>query len=172
MESNTGLGVAMSQILCWLCPSCGAYVSVGILNCPGCKHPSPSNGRPDLRPAVSRSETVSVRRIAFRIQGREQEPYETVFQRNGSRVTASCSCPAGIKGRLGLCCRHRTRILQGNADGIVSGNSGDVKIVQSWILGSGVETAAQELAEGEAALIEARKRITAAKRALSPVMSK
>ena len=77
-----------------------------------------------------------------------------------------------MKGRVGLCCRHRTRILRGNTEGIVSGNLEDVKIVQGWIAGSDIEEAALNLAKGEAALERARKNIAAAKRELGPVMTK
>jgi hypothetical protein len=162
----------MSQILCWVCPSCGAYVSVGIQFCPRCGHYSPTTN-----PAVSHAHVIphegeEVHSIAFRVQGHETEPYVTVFQKVGNGITGKCSCPAGVKGREGLCCRHRTRILRGNTEGIVSGNLEDVKVVQGWIAGSDIEVSVLNLAKGEAALERARKKIAAAKRELAIVMTK
>ena len=71
-----------------------------------------------------------------------------------------------------MCCRHRTRILRGITDGIVSGNLEDVKIVQGWIAGSDLEATVRNLAKGEAALERARKKIAGAKRELAAVMIK
>jgi hypothetical protein len=110
--------------------------------------------------------------IKFLVQGSEKEFYEVLFDKEGERVTATCSCPAGIKGPRGQCCRHRTNILRGNTDGIVSANIQDIKIVQGWIAGSDIEVEVLKLAEGEAELEQAKKKVAAAKKALAKVMSK
>jgi len=110
--------------------------------------------------------------IKFLVQGSASEPYQTVFDKKGDNVTATCSCPAGLKGPTGQYCKHRFRILAGDTDGIVSANVEDVKTVQSWIAGSDVETAIHKLAEGEAELERAKKKVAAAKKALARVMSK
>jgi hypothetical protein len=54
----------------------------------------------------------------------------------------------------------------------VSANIEEAKIVQGWVAGSDFEIAVQKLAQGETALVEARKKIAAAKRALAPIMNK
>jgi uncharacterized Zn finger protein len=110
--------------------------------------------------------------IKFLVQGSEEEPYEVVFDKEGDRVTATCSCPAGVKGPAGQCCKHRINILRGNADGIVSANVQDVKTVQGWIVDSDIEAEVRKLTEGEAELEQAKKKVAAAKRALAKVMSK
>jgi hypothetical protein len=110
--------------------------------------------------------------IKFLVQGSEEVPYETTFDKEGDTVTATCSCPAGVKGPTGQCCKHRIGILRGDTDGIVSANTGDVKIVQGWIAGSDIEIALQKLSEGEADLERARKKVASAKKALAKVMSK
>ena len=110
--------------------------------------------------------------IKFLVQGSEEEPYEVIFDKEGGRVTATCSCPAGVKGPTGQCCKHRIGILRGDTDGIVSTNKEDVKIVQGWIAGSGIEIEVHKLAEGEAELERDKKKVAAAKRALARVMSK
>jgi uncharacterized Zn finger protein len=110
--------------------------------------------------------------IKFLVQGSEEEPYEVLFDKEGGRVTATCSCPAGVKGPRGQCCRHRIGILRGNTEGIVSANIEDVRIVQDWIAGSDIEIEVRKLAEGESELEQAKKKVAAAKRALAEVMSK
>jgi hypothetical protein len=110
--------------------------------------------------------------IKFLVQGSAPEPYETTFEKEGDSVTATCSCPAGVKGLRGECCKHRIGILRGDTDGIVSANIGDVKIVQGWIAGSDIEITLQELSEGEAELERAKRKVAAAKKALAKVMSK
>lgn len=162
----------MSSVPCWVCPSCNAWVSVDFSTCPGCGHSSPFTHPPTSPATETRSGTSTVCRIKFLVQGSEAEPYETVFSKQGDRVTATCSCPAGVKGLRGMCCKHRTRILRGGTDGIVSANIGDVKIVQGWIAGSDIEIACQRLSEGEADLERARKKVAAAKKVLAKVMSK
>jgi hypothetical protein len=54
----------------------------------------------------------------------------------------------------------------------VSTNVEDVKIVQGWIAGSDIETAVRNLAEGEAELEQAKRKVAAARIALASVMSK
>jgi hypothetical protein len=162
----------MGSVRCWVCPSCGAWVSVDSSTCPGCGHSSPSTHAPSSSATEIRTETRTVRRIKFLVQGSKEEPYETVFDKEGDWVSATCSCPAGVKGPAGQCCKHRTRILRGDTGGIVSANIGDVKIVQGWIAGSDTEIVVQRLSEGEADLERARKKIAAAKKALAKVMSK
>ena len=110
--------------------------------------------------------------IKFLVQGSEEEPYEVIFDKKEGSITATCSCPAGVKGFRGECCKHRTRILRGDSDGIVSANTEDVKIVQGWIVGSDIEIAVQQLSEGEAELERAKRKVAAAKKALAKVMSK
>jgi hypothetical protein len=110
--------------------------------------------------------------IKFLVKGSAAEPYETVFDKKGDNLTATCSCPAGAKGPMGQYCKHRFRILRGDTDGIVSTNIQDVRIVQGWIAGSDVEIAIHNLAEGEAELERAKKKVAAAKKALASVMSK
>jgi len=110
--------------------------------------------------------------IKFLVQGSASEPYETLFDKEGDKITATCSCPAGAIGPKGQFCKHRFRILQGDTKGIVSTNIEEVKVVQGWLAGSDVETAVHELAEGQAELERAKKKVAAARKSLARVMSK
>jgi uncharacterized Zn finger protein len=128
--------------------------------------------RIDVQQEDNHIERSRVCMIKFLVQGSEEEPYEVAFDKEGDRVTATCSCPAGVKGPTGQCCKHRISILRSDTDGIVSANIEDVKIVQSWIAGSDIEIEVRKLAQGEAELELAKKKVAAAKKALAQVMSK
>jgi hypothetical protein len=54
----------------------------------------------------------------------------------------------------------------------VSANIEDAKIVQGWIAGSDVESAIHNLAEGEAELERAKRKVAAAEKAVARMMSK
>jgi uncharacterized Zn finger protein len=110
--------------------------------------------------------------VKFLVQGSDPAPYEIVFDRKGDLVTATCSCPAGVKGPAGQCCKHRIAILQGDTEGIVSANADDVKVVRGWIAGSDIEIALGQLTEGEVEREKARRKVAAAKKALAKVMGK
>ncbi|MEJ2105019.1 MAG: hypothetical protein P8X47_10645 [Ignavibacteriaceae bacterium] len=64
-------------------------------------------------------------------------------------------------------CKHRFRILSGIKDGIVSDNVNDVEIVKTWIKGSDVEKAMNELLEAEIELENSKKKVSALKKKLA-----
>jgi uncharacterized Zn finger protein len=102
----------------------------------------------------------------FLVQGSAVEPYKVTFKKDGSNLSAYCSCPAGENG---MYCKHRFRILSGEAEGIVSGNEKDVSMVEGWLPGSDVERAMREVALAERRLEEAKKAVTSAKKILATV---
>lgn len=102
--------------------------------------------------------------IVFQVHGSAPDPYTTTFTKMDSNLTAHCTCPAGAVGQY---CKHRLRILQGSAEGIVSGNQDEVKTVQSWLPGSDVEIALNDIQEAEQAHEESKKLLDLAKRKLA-----
>lgn len=102
--------------------------------------------------------------IQFKVQGSAVEPYTTAFKREDANLTAHCTCPAGEVGQY---CKHRLRILSGETDGIVSGNEKDVSIVQSWLKGTDVETALNDLAQAERRFDEAKRELDRSKKRLA-----
>jgi hypothetical protein len=102
--------------------------------------------------------------ITFLVQGSEVEPYAVRFRKSDSNLTADCTCPAGA---IGQCCKHRIRILEGNAEGIVSGNAEALKTVASWLAGTDVEIALRNLRATEARLETAKKELSTAKKNLA-----
>jgi uncharacterized Zn finger protein len=102
--------------------------------------------------------------LEFLVQGSAAEPYRISFHRDGTNLSAYCTCPAGENG---MYCKHRIRILHGLIEAVVSDNAADVNTVASWLAGTDVETAlhAVTLLEKEAERIKSE--LSAAKKALA-----
>ncbi len=103
-------------------------------------------------------------KIKFLVQGSAPEPYIVVFNKDGNNLTALCDCPAGENG---MYCKHRFRILAGSSEGIVSDNIKDVEIVKSWVKGSDVEKAMDELHQAEMDFEKMKKKVSALKKKLA-----
>jgi len=106
--------------------------------------------------------------IIFLVQGSAPEPYRVQFKKSGNNLTAHCTCPAGIVRQI---CKHRTRILHGSTEGIVSGNERDVATTASWLAGSDVEDALRNLGAGEERLAAAQKEVSNLKKNLARVLA-
>ena len=104
----------------------------------------------------------------FLVQGSAADPYEVHFiQKDGSNLSAYCSCPAGSNG---MYCKHRMNILAGLVDGIVSPNAQDVATVHSWLPGTDIERAMQEVVALEKEAEAIKKRLGSAKKSLAKAM--
>jgi len=106
--------------------------------------------------------------INFLVQGSAFEPYEVVFRKSDNNLTALCTCPAGENG---MYCKHRFRILAGSTEGIVSDNTKDVEIVKTWLKGSDVEKALEELHQAEADFEKIKKKVSTLKKILARKLS-
>lgn len=105
--------------------------------------------------------------LQFLVQGSAKEPYQVTFQKRGSNLSARCTCPAGENRQY---CKHRFRILEGEADGIVSANADSVPVVVGWLTGTDVEVAMQAVLDAEQALEKAKASASKAKKALAAAM--
>ena len=105
--------------------------------------------------------------IKFLVQGSADEPYKVTFRKSESNFTALCDCPAGQNG---MYCKHRLRIIEGLSENIVSNNSSEIKIVRSWLSGSDVENAIEELKEAERELELVKKKVSNYKKKLARKM--
>ena len=106
--------------------------------------------------------------ISFGIQGSAVDPYQVRFvRRSEDNLSAYCTCPAGSNGQY---CKHRFRILDGSAEGIVSNNLDDVKVVQSWLPGTDIEEALNRMRELEAEEARVKKDLSAMKKQLAKAM--
>lgn len=102
--------------------------------------------------------------LIFSVQGSAKEPYKVTFKKNGSNLSAYCTCPAGENGQY---CKHRFNILGGITDGVVSGNELDVDIVASWLFGTDVELALNEIIDAEEKFEIAKLNLSLAKKKLA-----
>jgi hypothetical protein len=101
--------------------------------------------------------------ITFDIQGSAAQPYHTTFIKDGEKITATCTCPAGQFGRL---CKHRTGLLAGDASAVVSDNADQVNTVTEWIIGTETASNIAKLREAEKVMSKAKRELTKAKKAL------
>ena len=102
--------------------------------------------------------------ITFDVQGSAAEPYQTTFFKDGDKISATCTCPAGQFGNL---CKHRTGLLAGDSSAVVSDNSDQVSTVTTWIVGTETEANIAKLREAEKIAAKAKRDVTKAKKALT-----
>jgi hypothetical protein len=112
---------------------------------------------------------MSEEQRSFDVQGSAPQPYQVTFIFAGGRLAALCDCPAGQNGQY---CKHRFRILAGSSEGIVSPNSNDVAVIQSWFKGTELEQAVQAIEELEREEVALKRRMVAAKKVVARVMLK
>ena len=103
----------------------------------------------------------------FLIQGNATEPFQVRFLREADRLTATCTCNAGLLGKL---CKHRLGLLRGDLTGLVSGNQEQVPRIPDLFKGSDGEVPTKGLLEAEAALDHAQANFTLAKLAFLDVV--
>ena len=100
----------------------------------------------------------------FLVQGSAPEPYRVTFKRDGSNLSAYCTCPAGENGQY---CKHRFALLSGNIEAVVSQNIEDAKRIATWLPGTDVEKALQEVQKAEQELEKAQKHLSSVKKQLA-----
>ena len=103
----------------------------------------------------------------FLVQGSASEPYEVVFRRDGSNLSAYCTCPAGTNGNP---CKHRFAILNGLEKDIVSGNESQVAEVAGWLPGTDVEAAMAQVEALEDQASQIKQALSKAKKDLAKAM--
>lgn len=106
--------------------------------------------------------------LTFFVKGSSADPYEVTFIKDGTSLTAICTCPAGTYGNF---CKHRIAILDGNAKSVVSDNADKVPTVVAWLTGTDVEAALSELREAEKVADPEKKALNDAKRKLARAMN-
>lgn len=106
--------------------------------------------------------------LVFLVKGSSVDPYEVTFIKDGTSLTAICTCPAGTYGNY---CKHRIAILGGNAKSVTSDNADKVPTVVAWLAGTDVEAALSEVREAEKTADPEKKILNDAKRKLARAMN-
>jgi len=106
--------------------------------------------------------------LVFLVKGSSADPYEVTFIKDGTSLTAICTCPAGTYGNY---CKHRIAILDGNSDAISSDNASQAATVVGWLAGTDVATALSELRDAELLTDSDKQVLNAAKRKLARAMN-
>ncbi len=106
--------------------------------------------------------------LIFSVKGSSPEPYEVTFIKDGSSLTALCTCPAG---QFVSYCKHRIAILDGKSDSISSGNADQAPTVAEWLVGTDVEAALFELRAAEKTTECAKADLAALKKKLARAMN-
>jgi uncharacterized Zn finger protein len=109
-----------------------------------------------------------VEELVFLVKGSSSDAYEITFIKDGSSLTALCTCPAGTFGNL---CKHRVAILDGNVKAISSDNADQAPKVLEWLVGTDVETALAELRVAEKSKEHSKDEVMTLKRKLAKVMN-
>lgn len=109
-----------------------------------------------------------MKQINFSIQGSAKEPYEVAFIKGlGDKIIATCTCPAG---KFGGHCKHRVGILTNSANMISDLDPESIAMVQSWILGSPIETFLNDYIALEDEVAERQKRLKKMKARLADIL--
>ena len=106
--------------------------------------------------------------LIFNVKGSSSDAYEVTFIKDGSSLTALCTCPAG---QFGNSCKHRVAILDGKSASVSSDNANQVATVTQWLVGSDVEAALAELRAGEKNSECSKDDIAALKKKLARAMN-
>ena len=106
--------------------------------------------------------------LVFLVKGSAADPYEVTFIKDGTSLTAICTCPAGTYGNF---CKHRISILDGNTKAISSDNASQAATVVGWLSGTDVEAALSEMREAEKIADPDKKALNDAKRKLARAMN-
>jgi len=109
-----------------------------------------------------------VEQLVFMVKGSSPEAYEITIIKDGTSLTALCTCPAGQFGNF---CKHRVALLDGKTDSISSDNADKVPTVTSWLVGTDVEAALAELRGAEKNTKISKSDLAALKRKFARAMN-
>ncbi|MEO5363386.1 MAG: hypothetical protein H7838_07150 [Magnetococcus sp. DMHC-8] len=104
--------------------------------------------------------------VRFQVSGQNKKVFDVVFMKDGTNMTANCSCTTGVDG----ICQHRINILSGSTQEIISGNADDVKKVTSWIGGTDIGKALHDVVRANLVLRNATDDFNDARKRLGKAM--
>lgn len=104
--------------------------------------------------------------LQFSIMGEDDETYIVSIERNEvdlGNLTALCSCDSAQSGDL---CHHRFAVLEGDTLDLVSENIDDLVTLRTWIKGSDIEVAMQNLSKAKTEMKLAHEKVEQCRRML------
>lgn len=102
-------------------------------------------------------------RKKFSVQGRSEEPYEVILERDGVSIRCFCTCAASEWGQM---CKHVMEILKGKQKACEGCDEMDLADVLEWMPGSNVEGFLAELDGLAAEADRIKRRVKASKKAM------
>lgn len=127
---------------------------------------SPDTGCSNAKPLQNTG--LIVEQLVFLVKGSSADPYELTFIKDGTSLTALCTCPAG---QFGSPCKHRIAILDGQFAAISSGNADQAPKIKDWLAGTDVEAALAELRAAEQSAECSKDELAALKKKLARAMN-
>lgn len=103
----------------------------------------------------------------FGANGNEHEVTIIKDINNPTNLSAHCSCGESLPTDF---CEHRFTILEGDESVLASTNRGDFDRLQSWVQGSDIETAMNELSKAKMDLRLVKDRVADCKKNLAKQM--
>jgi DNA polymerase III subunit epsilon len=119
----------------------------------------------DASDRSSQAENV----LHFVVEGSSGNEYEVVASRNGANFRMTCSCEAGANG---VFCKHRSALLNGSFDTLISGNRSDVEKLREMVAGTDAEGLFRDIEVLEDEQREIDAKLKHAKRALSVALGR
>lgn len=111
-----------------------------------------------VKKAVEAYEAIQrpLQEIRLVVQEGDTAPYEVIFQREGTNMSARCSCQQADANRL---CFHRLTLLRGELGDLilVEGTEADVQNIPNMLQGTDIEQALKALDEAEELMQEAHE---------------
>lgn len=88
-----------------------------------------------------------MREFAFTVEGSQGDEYQVSFSIDGQHAESACTCRAG---QMGMWCRHRSAILDGDVTDLRSDNVGDVLALRDVMRGTDLALRYEERTAAEA----------------------
>jgi hypothetical protein len=101
--------------------------------------------------------------LTFKVKGSEGDIYTITAKREGNKLTMTCTCQAG---QHNIHCKHRIALLNGDVSNLVGDDVGDVRLLQTMLIGTDVEAALGKVDERESDVEKAQKSLRVAKKIL------
>ena len=105
--------------------------------------------------------------LEFLVQGSDPTPYKVTFTKDQGYIKATCTCKAGL---IGILCKHRLSLLDGEKGALVSDNSDQLLDLSPWLSVSKLAAAISEIVQLESKKKEIEAKIKRSKKVVSDLL--